>query len=334
MIRVMLRRALSLSVLFLFLAALAATAQVRLVRNGEQVDVTINGTPFTSLHFGSDYAKPFLYPIRSVNGTALTRGFPLEIVPGEDKSDPHQRGLWIGHGDVNGVDFWTEGDGKGRIVLRTLGRLVGGAEAGSLTAEFEWRDATGRPLVEEVRTMTFTQVVSENLIDIESTLRPAGAEKIVFGDTKNGTFAVRLSNALSERTEKCPNCPGHMTNSEGGRGEKEIWGKHANWVDLSGEVEGQRWGVAMFDHPANHAHPAAWHARAYGLIAANPFGAREFSPGAAGGMAIQPGSSLTFRYRVVVHSGDAIAARISQQYLKWVVRPLAGLAPQQSFAGH
>jgi hypothetical protein len=209
----------------LFAAISPAAAQVRLTRNGEQVDIVINGKPFTSFHFGADTPKPYLHPLRSVNGTVLTRGFPLEIVPGEDHSDPHHRGLWFTHGDVNGVDLWTEGPGKGRIVLKTLGRLVNGADTGSLSAEFEWQDDAGKPLVEESRVMTFTQVVSEYIIEFDVTLRPPGTEKVTFGDTKNGSFAIRVANALSERTEKCPSaCVGHMTNSEGGHGEKEIWG--------------------------------------------------------------------------------------------------------------
>jgi hypothetical protein len=121
-----------------------------------------------------------------------------------------------------------------------------------------------------------------------------------------------------------------MTNSEGGHGEKEIWGKHANWVDFSGEIDGQKWGIAMFDHPSNPGHPTAWHARGYGLLAANPFGVREFSgdktqTGAeskaraldGGGMTLQPGSSVTLRYRVVIHAGDAVGARVAEQYRKW-----------------
>ncbi len=322
----MLTRALSAALLMAGLSAAFSeglAAQVRLTRNGEQVDIVINGKPFTSFHFGADSPKPYLHPLRSVNGTELTRGFPLEIVPGEDHSDPHHRGLWFTHGDVNGVDLWTEGPGTGRIVLKTLGRLVGGAETGSLSAEFEWQDAAGKPLVEEDRTMSFTQVVGEYIIEFQATLRPAGTEKVIFGDTKNGSFAIRVANALSERSEKCPvDCVGHMTNSQGGHGEKEIWGQRANWVDFSGEVNGQKWGIAMFDHPGNPGHPTAWHARGYGLLAANPFGAREFSGNKTptGGLTLPPGSSVTFRYRVLVHAGDAITSRVAEQYRKWVER--------------
>jgi hypothetical protein len=326
----MLKRVLSAALLLAGMCGIFAGdagAQVRLTRNGEQVDIVINGKPFTSFHFGSDTPKPFLYPLRSVNGTVLTRGFPLEILPGEDRSDPHHRGLWFTHGDVNGVDLWTEGPGKGRIALKTLGRLVNGADIGSLSAEFEWQDGAGKPMIEEERTMSFTQIVGENIIELQATLRVASAEKVTLGDTKNGSFAIRVSNALSERSEKCPvDCVGHITNSEGGRGEKEIWGKKANWVDFSGEIDGQKWGIAVFDHPGNPGHPTAWHARGYGLLAANPFGSRDFVAAsdkpktALGGMTLEPGSSVTFRYRVVIHAGDAVGARIAEQYRKWAER--------------
>ena len=67
-----------------------------------------------------------------------------------------------------------------------------------------------------------------------------------------------------------------MVNSNGQEGEANCWGKRANWVDMFGEVEGEKLGVAILDHPTNPGHPTYWHVRGYGFFAANIFGMRAF----------------------------------------------------------
>jgi hypothetical protein len=107
-----------------------------------------------------------------------------------------------------------------------------------------------------------------------------------------------------------------MVNSLGAMGEKAIWGKRADWVDYYGEVGGERVGIAVFDHPGNFRHPTWWHARHYGLLAANPFGWREFTrdPKQDGSWTIPPRNSLVFRYRVLIHHGDYKDAKVAQAY--------------------
>jgi hypothetical protein len=107
-----------------------------------------------------------------------------------------------------------------------------------------------------------------------------------------------------------------MVNSEGKVGVDQIWGKRANWVDYSGEVDGESLGIAIFDNPANLKHPTYWHARDYGLFAVNPFGEHEFyhDPKRDGSVTIAVGESLTFRFRVVIHHGDATEAQIAAAY--------------------
>ena len=64
--------------------------------------------------------------------------------------------------------------------------------------------------------------------------------------------------------------------------------------------------MAIFDSPKSFRHPTTWHARAYGLFAANPFGLREFTHdfNKDGSWAIPEGKSTRFRYRVVIHEAD------------------------------
>jgi hypothetical protein len=113
-----------------------------------------------------------------------------------------------------------------------------------------------------------------------------------------------------------------MTNSAGAEGEKEIWGKRADWVNYDGSIGGEDLGVAVFDSPRSFRHPTYWHARGYGLLSANPFGLRDFSkdPNQDGSWTIPQGKSLVFRYRVMVHHGDYRAANVAQVYREYAAQ--------------
>ena len=298
------------------LCALTVSAQVKLTRAGDRVDITVDGRPFTSFHFSGDYAKVFLHPLISSSGKTVTRGFPIvKDIPGESKDHPHHLGVFLAHDEVNGAHLWNEPAGHGRIVLAELGEMKGGKDSGTLSARMLWKTADGKDLLEERRTMTFRK----DAIDFILTLKPAGSEKVTLGDTKEAFFGVRLTKPLEEKSAKCAACTAVMVNSEGATGEKAIWGKRATWVDYSGTVDGENLGIAMFDHPSNPRHPSYWHARGYGLFAVNPFGERDFLSDKTrdGSMTLEPGQSVTFHYRIWIHTGNAQEAGVAEQYRKW-----------------
>src|SRR5262249_8748061 len=113
--------------------------------------------------------------------------------------------------------------------------------------------------------------------------------------------------------------PGHMVNSLGAEGEKAIWGKRAEWVDYYGRVADEDVGVAVFDHPRNLRAPTYWHARAYGLLSADPFGVRAFTRDRRqdGRYTIAAGATLVLRYRVLIHHGDPSQAQVAEAYRRF-----------------
>jgi len=266
-----------------------------------------------------------LHPLRAASGKIVTRGYPMENVPGETHDHPHQRGLWFSHGNVNGFDFLSnepsQHDGKNtRIALKNLAKAAGGKESGVIEATFDWNDPQGKTLLTESRTMTFYAVPARRVIDFDITLTPV--EQVKFGDTKEGTFAIRLAPWLEEPTKQSLHSPkrtGLMADSEGRHGEAQIWGHRANWVDYSGEGEVEKLGIAILDHPANPRHPTYWHASSYGLFAANIFGLHDFmnDKTADGSMTLGPGHSIRFRYRVIIHPGDGKSANLAAQWAKY-----------------
>ncbi|MGH9454317.1 MAG: PmoA family protein [Terriglobia bacterium] len=311
---------------WLLLCAATASAQevVMLVKQARRIDVLIGGKPFTTYYFGSEEAKPYLQPLRSAQGTIVTRGFPVgNNIPKQHWHDPdiepHQRPMYFAHGDIDGFSFWSEqvfakqfyGDDHerfGRTVFQKLEEAKSGPSSGEIRAVFNLMDDHGKALGEEAQNYVFRGGAGTRTIDCQFVIH-ANHGPVKMGDTKEGTFAIRVIKDLNSP-------PGHMVNSNGRMGEKQIWGKRANWVDYYGKVGGEDLGIAIFDSPHSFRHPTYWHARAYGLFAANPFGIREFmnDPSKDGSYTIPAGQSLTFRYRVLIHHGDYKQAGIAQAY--------------------
>lgn len=284
-----------------------------------QIDVKLGGEEFTTLYLSPQGPVPYFHPLRAADGTIVSRQYPMVTgVPGESDDHPHHRGLWFSHDQVNGVNFWANADGaanRGDIVLKSVGEVGGD----SLSAEFEWRGFDGKALLTEARTVRFAQDGDIRTMDFDLTLT-ANDAAVRFGDTKEGTFAVRLVDSMREQALGGGPGQGVIVNAEGARGEANVWGKPSPWVDYSGPIGGKTYGIAIFDHPSNPKHPTYWHVRAYGLFAANIFGEHDFfsDPARDGSITLQPGEQLRFRYLVVLHPGDAEAADVASRYAAWV----------------
>jgi Methane oxygenase PmoA len=308
-------------------AAIRVADKVQLQRKDKEVDVVVDGRPFTTYFFTTDVAKPYFQPLRSVQGTIVTRDFPIEnTIPPEHMKDPslepHQRPMYFGHGNIDGIDFWGEAVFShysddmvfGRTVFRKLDEVRSG-DTGALRAEFELKGPEGRVVADEIQSYAFGGDENSRWIDCEITLVANHGSDLTLGDSKEGTLGIRLAKELNSP-------PGHMVNSAGAEGEKAIWGKRADWVDYDGTVAGEKLGVAVFDSPRSFRHPTWWHARGYGLLAANPFGWREFyrDPEKDGSWTVPQGKQLKFRYRVFIHHGDYKEAKVAEAYQNYAAQ--------------
>jgi Methane oxygenase PmoA len=321
----------SQAILSAALLAVPAMAQVKITSQPEKVAIEIAGKPFSTFYmtgeaFGAKVTKPYLWPLVAPSGTAITRAWPMEQVAeekDEKKDHQHQRGLWFVHDNVNKLDFWnnewsyfTDKHQKnlGRVNLKKLDDVTSGKDQGTIAATFEWTDMEGNhPLLSEKRVMTFYGDSKVRTFDVDITLT-ALDEPVTFGDGKDGAFGIRLRPVLQEDKGNA-----HITNADGLVGEKALWGKPSNWCDYSGIIGTEKVGVAILDHPENPRHPVRWHARAYGLFAANPFGLSVFTNDKTqnGAVTLDPGKSLRYRYRVIIHEGDVKDADIAAQWTKY-----------------
>jgi hypothetical protein len=328
--------ALSLAGLALALSGQAAEEPIREVRIAVPADrpfyiFNTDRKELARFHHDKALPKPFFWPLNLPGSTVpITRAWPMgEAEKGEKKDHVHQKSAWFCHGDVipegldlkhkiknvDGVDFWSEAKGHGRIVQVKANTGADGHHW--LKTENEWQTADGEKILDETRTMHLLLVDGRPLIVIDIDLH-ASVCPITFGDTKEGSFGVRVRDLMNEERGG-----GKLTNADGKTGMKDVWGQKSNWCDYSGVVpvsntgETKTGGVAIFDHPDNK-HRACWHARNYGLMAANPFGRNRSGFPAVKGQTdlakLARGEHLKLRYGLYTHWGDVKEGKVAETY--------------------
>jgi hypothetical protein len=277
-------------------------------------------------------AKPYFWPLTAPGGVQITRAWPMvRGTPGESNDHFHQKSAWFCHGDIipdgielkhhikgiEGVDFWSEADGHGRIVCTdSIDRLdADNPGHGYVLTTNEWRTADDVKVLDEKRAIHLYSLGDARLfvfeIDLEASVCP-----LTFVDTKEGSFGVRVNDAIREEKGK-----GKIENADGKTGEKNCWGRISAWCDYSGTIEGKTAGIAIFADPKNP-YPSCWHVRGYGLMAANPFG-REKSgfpdmKGKKDLVKLAKGEHLLLRYGILLHKGDAKEGKVAEMYEQFV----------------
>ena len=285
---------------------------VTLEKGEVAVTVKVDGKLFTKYVYADrERAKPILYPVIGPGGAPMTRRYPIEEAgPGEAKDHPHHSSLWYTHGEVNGISFWHVGKNTGEIHHEKFLKLEGNV----VSTRNKWVDAKGKVVCRDERTLLFYGEGEDRAVDVSVKLI-ADSGDVTFGDTKEGSMGIRSNPVLRLKGAVAK---GEAVNSEGVEG-KAVWGKRAAWVSYWAPVDGKVVGFSIFDHSSNPRHPTWWHARDYGLVAANPFGIHNFErkPKGVGDLKIKNGESVTFRYRFLFHAGDVKAARIAERYASW-----------------
>src|SRR5262249_27102836 len=200
---------------FVSMASLFANAQeIKITENKDkkQLDVTVDGQPFTSYVYWDDQKKPILYPLRTSKGTVVTRGYPLEKVAGERTDHPHHISMWFNYGNINGVDFWNtppEGIKRdegaiskfGVIKHRAINAVKSGKGGGSLDVAMDWIMPDGSMGMRQDETVVFSAAKDVRIIDRIITLT-AQDKKVVFNDSKEGALGIRVTRQLEEPSTK------------------------------------------------------------------------------------------------------------------------------------
>lgn len=295
------------------------------LKTENKIDVFINNKPFTSFLYPDSLEKPILFPVRGADETIVTRGFPIDPRPDEPTDHPHQKGIWFTYENVNGLDFWNNsyaipGEKKylyGWIKTDSILKISGGLK-GIIAYHANWTNQRNKVLLEENTTLTFSGTEHQRIIDRTTILK--ADTNINFTDAKDGLYGMRLAhelqipNTTSESVQyandkKIPKVSdtianGNYITSEGKTGDA-AWGTRARWCKVFAKIKNDSISIAMIDHPQNPGYPTFWHARGYGLFAANPLGEKIFTNGKSiKNFHLNKGESVTFRYRTVIDSGN------------------------------
>ena len=341
----------------ILLVAFAATACAAPAAKGVQfvvdeahrrVDITIDGAPFTSFIWPTSLKKPVLYPLIDDEGVTVTRGYPLSPRPGERVDHPHHAGLWFNYGNANGFDFWNNSDAikpedrskMGTILETKILSAKSGPDRGELVVKSVWITGTNQKLIEETTHYTFAHHNRTRVIDQLVTLK--ALDHVVFHDDKEGLLGLRVARWLESPEEKggifmdphgnptqvaaapadASNPPtGVYLTSEGVKG-PAVWGTRGRWCSLTGHTGSHSATIAIFDHPGNPGYPTYWHARGYGLFAANPLARTIFDPKQPPlNYTLEKGQSVTFRYRVILYSYAPTADDLNREADAFAAEP-------------
>lgn len=344
---------LSLTAILFSMSSCSATSEdstetqkerIELVRvdDEKKVDVLIDGKLFTSYIYPNTIKKPVLYPIITPNGTKITRKFPLEPSVGERVDHPHHVGLWFNYGDVNGLDFWNNSDSidaskrehYGTIVHKEIKSSSNGDDKAELAVVMDWEAPDGKVLLKENTTFVFSGNGNQYAVDRITTLT-AETEDVAFKDNKEGMIGIRTTRALEHPADKPDvftdangistgvkvlnneGVNGLYHNAEGVEG-TDTWGLRSNWMNLSSTIGDEKISLAILDHKDNVGYPTYWHARGYGLFAANPLGQEVFSEGKESlNFKLAKGESVTFKYRVIVASEDLNKETLDKKFVEF-----------------
>lgn len=288
--------------------------KVRFVKGTDKIDVMIGGKLFTSYMYGDGLTKPVLYPVKTPSGIKVNRGFPFEEIEGEATDHHHHVGIFFTYDMVNDVGFWNNKTFPPQVKHVKVTARKGGRGKGELSTIMHWTGMSENVLLEEKRTMVFTAGKDQYTIDFSIDLT-AQDEKVVFGDTKEGMFAIRTAQWLREK-----DATGKYLSSNGDKTAKNIWGKRARWVALEGNKDGKEVGIAILNYAPSTNYPTYWHARDYGLFAANPLGQKAFQQKLkvdnpkAFALTLEPGESAHFNFQIVIYDGKRTAEQLDKLF--------------------
>lgn len=299
----------------------------------KQIDILYNDSLLTAYCYYDSVMKPVLYPLKTVSGITLTRGFPLEPRQGDRIDHPHHVGMWLNYESVNGLDFWnnstaipyTKRSHYGSIVHDGVVKTDAQKNKATLEVTARWLDHDGKILLRESTVYHFT-IAGNNFIIDRKTILNAIDQDVEFKDVKDGFFAIRVTrelehpsnepeifldnqgNATTVAAVNNDGVTGEYLSSEGIKG-NDVWGTRGRWVSLRGTIRQHPVSITIIDHPKNPGYPAYWHARGYGLFAVNPLGQEVFSKGKEKlNYKLNKGESGTFSYRVILHEGEELTS--------------------------
>lgn len=253
--------------------------------------VHLDGKQFaTFVHTESPVGRPYISNVYTTDKVKVTRNHPTTKDDPDDH--PHHQGIFFTWGQLNGVDYWHM---RGQTIHDSYIKKPTDGKIGYFSTRSYYLAADKKTRVaREDATYTFRNTPYGILITLQATIT-GETDAAVFGSKEEGGLAVRMSKDLTVDSGA------EMTDDQGRSGGKQIWSKTAKWVDYAGKKENRWVGITLFANPASF-RQCWWHARDYGLLAANPLGPLN-DPKQK--VILKKGESFNVHYGVMIHSDAA-----------------------------
>jgi hypothetical protein len=301
----------------LALAAIAAVcsaqttrpAAIAITQDKTELRITIGNAPFTTYRFAPTpddphWNRPYFFPVLAADGTEVTSDQQREALKNPKVDHPHQRSLWVGHGNINGADHWLDKKYQQRHLAFTS------ITPDSFTETLAWDGDGPDPVLTETRTVrVIAYPDGSRALDITSAFTAPGADAkftckpLNVSGVEAGLCSVRMAKPLLDN----PAATKKITTGSGASTEKDARSAPAPWCDYSGLINDKPYGVAMVNWPQNPGGDTAWHVRLFGLLA--HIGPLTWT--------LPKGQTATFRHLVIIHAGDAVAAHINDKAAAW-----------------
>lgn len=327
----------------LIAAQRSSAFRVREIPEQKKISVYRGETLVTEYLYPDSLFKPVLHPFQTLSGISVTRNYPLKIIAGERADHPHQVGVFFTHESVNRYDFWNlstavpqnERYRYGRIVHTRTVCAQGLTDRATLITTSVWKSYDHRQsLLEEMTTHVFYD--NDGMLQYDRTTELRALQPARFEDMKDALLGIRVARQLELPTESADpfveadfsiskpridnaGVTGNFLSSDGIQGES-VWGKRSPWLALFGQLQAKKISFVIFDHPDNPNYPTYWHARGYGLVAANPLGTTFFTGGQSQThLQLRPGQRVVFRYRIMLAEHTLPAREIKRQFQQYIL---------------
>lgn len=251
--------------------------------------VTLGDGPFFTYRYSPELPRPYLFPVHGPSGAQVTQ----DGHPDDPEGHRHHHSIWIGHRDVNGVNFWEENDPQNGQIFHV--KFTGLEEAPGvvrIVAENHWLSTRTGLLLEETRELLVPPgTESLRLIDMRITLR-GGDREVTLGQSPFGLLGCRVAPTMAV------SAGGHIRNAQGDENEAGALGRRAAWMEYTGEAAPDaRETVGIVDDEENPRHPTPWHCRDDGWFC--PAFTRD-AP-----YVLRPRESVSLRYLLVFRTAEA-----------------------------
>ena len=285
-------------------AASRAGTPVTFNRHEGSLSILAGGKPLAAYVWQDrDILRPYFARLHAPNGVQLTRNLPpIESQDPTDHATMHP-GLWLAFSEISGADFWRNKATVTHVEFVEPPASMDGSVSFTVRNRYT---SDGKVICEEICRIRVDSLPIGHLITWES--RFSGSDDFYFGDQEEMGLGIRVASPIAVKNG------GELASSDGLKGEKQVWGKQADWCLYGGSIDGQSVGLLIMPDPGNFRR--SWfHARDYGLLVANPFGANAFTKGPKSKIEVKKGETLRLRFGLLAYSGIVDPAAAYQQWL-------------------